>query len=1005
VHGSRIAAPNDNFANAIGVTPGQPVQRVSTTEAGIESGEFHPGGCSSTARTVWYRYTPGATGTRVTVDTVGSQSTFDTVLNVWRGAALNDLVGVTCDNDSAGSSKSRVSFDALPGQTYYIQAGGDAPQFESSGVLRLNVTSTDHPLLTVTPAGAGTGTVTSTPAGIDCGTTCSASFVTGTPVSLTATPGPGSVFSGWSGDCTGTGACATLMTTNRSVTATFALQQHALTIDKQGPGSGTITSDPAGIACGTTCSAAFDHGTDVTLSADAAVGPELVSWGAEECPSATATCTVTVTAARTLQPVFGSGRPDLAVTALSDPPAWHNKGSSWTIADTTTNAGPAGAPASVTRFWLSPTTDVTPHSVELAAGRPVEPLDAGESSEGETTIVVPASIQPSSYHVVACADAEEAVEETDETNNCRASANTIEVVATPDLVVTAVADPPATVEQGEGFTATDTTANAGSNWALASRTRYYLSVDDVLDADDRLLSGARKVPLLAGGASHQGNQAVTVTLNTPTGTYHLLACADDTGLVAESDEANNCTASAATIEVTPSLPDLVVSSVGGLPASRTQGATFPVQDSTRNLGTRAAKASVTSFHLSADTTLDPDDLAVGTRSVPLLVPGDTSTTTTELTLDPGAPVGDYHVIACADSRGTVAEFDEENNCRTSAGKIQVTPASPDLVVTSVADPPAWAEQGHTFTASDTTRNVGLNVAAASRTRYYLSADTVRDPGDRVLPGARRVPSLGAGVSSSGSQEVTVPAKTQSGTYFLLACADDTSLVEESDETNNCIASSTRIAVGGAPQPLTVVRTGTGAGTVASSPAGIACGSTCGASFPGGTVVTLTATPAPGSAFEGWSGGGCSGTGPCVITINEATSVTATFGPVWQRFEENDAAISYTGTWVNVAVAKDSEGASRNATGAGAKASFTFTGTSIRWIARTAPGLGIAEVFVNGESQGLVDLYVADKQFQAVVFELTDLPHGTHTIEIVRTGTSHPDAAGKANINLDAFEIL
>lgn len=92
-----------------------------------------------------------------------------------------------------------------------------------------------------------------------------------------------------------------------------------------------------------------------------------------------------------------------------------------------------------------------------------------------------------------------------------------------------------------------------------------------------------------------------------------------------------------------------------------------------------------------------------------------------------------------------------------------------------------------------------------------------------------------------------------------------------------------LAGSGTPPPaqdtLTVSSAGTGAGTVTSSPAGISCPGTCSGSYAPGTPVTLTATPAAGSTFAGWSGGGCSGTGSCVVTMSSDQSVTSTFTAV------------------------------------------------------------------------------------------------------------------------------
>ena len=75
--------------------------------------------------------------------------------------------------------------------------------------------------------------------------------------------------------------------------------------------------------------------------------------------------------------------------------------------------------------------------------------------------------------------------------------------------------------------------------------------------------------------------------------------------------------------------------------------------------------------------------------------------------------------------------------------------------------------------------------------------------------------------------------------------------------------------------LTVTKAGDGSGTVTASPTGISCGATCFATYASATFVTLTATPAAGSTFSGWSGA-CAGTGSCIVTMDAAKAVTATF---------------------------------------------------------------------------------------------------------------------------------
>ena len=101
---------------------------------------------------------------------------------------------------------------------------GGLGDVESVVVLRPQTTGEGATFsLTVAKAGTGGGTVTSSPAGINCGSTCTANFNSGTSVALTATPSANSTFAGWSGACTNvSGPCTVTMDQSRSVTATFS---------------------------------------------------------------------------------------------------------------------------------------------------------------------------------------------------------------------------------------------------------------------------------------------------------------------------------------------------------------------------------------------------------------------------------------------------------------------------------------------------------------------------------------------------------------------------------------------------------------------------------------------------------------------------------------------------------------------------------------------------------------------------------------------------------------
>lgn len=147
--------------------------------------------------------------------------------------------------------------------------------------------------LTINKTGEGNGTITSNPIGINCGSSCSAWFFQDALVQLTAEADSYSIFSGWTGaaDCTDG---QVTMATDLTCSATFDQIYYTLMVLFPGTGSGTVTSSPAGIDCGTDCREDYAAGTSVTLTATAAQGSVFNGW-AGACSGKSPSCEVEIT--------------------------------------------------------------------------------------------------------------------------------------------------------------------------------------------------------------------------------------------------------------------------------------------------------------------------------------------------------------------------------------------------------------------------------------------------------------------------------------------------------------------------------------------------------------------------------------------------------------------------------------------------------------------------------------------------------------------------------------
>jgi hypothetical protein len=169
--------------------------------------------------------------------------------------------------------------------------------------------------LQIARAGDGKGVVTSDRGGIACGTSCSKTFVRGETVKLHAEPAQGSTFGGWSGPCSGRADCPVTMSQDKVVViARFDLIRDRVQVRKTGNGGGTVTSTPAGIACGASCEAPFAHGSRVTLHATPDSDSRFAGWSGA-C-SGKSGCSFAVTGPKTVTARFERLRDGVTVQKL-----------------------------------------------------------------------------------------------------------------------------------------------------------------------------------------------------------------------------------------------------------------------------------------------------------------------------------------------------------------------------------------------------------------------------------------------------------------------------------------------------------------------------------------------------------------------------------------------------------------------------------------------------------------------------------------------------------------
>ena len=868
--------------------------------------------------------------------------------------------------------------------------------------------------LTVTEAGTGTGAVTSSPAGINCPTTCAASFAAGSQVVLTATPTGGSTFTNFSTNCAPTNpqtnppSCTVTMTGSPTVTVTFTAGSAippALGITKTHTGNFTQGQQGATYT--------------VTVSNGAGAGPT----------SGTVTVTDTIPAGLTLVSMAGTGwtcaassctRSDALVAGTSYPVITVTVNVASNAAASVTNSVSVSGGGSATASATNPTTittsggggggsgiaTVTPTSlafggVQVGASKALSFTlqNTGTGPLGSIAISV-ATVTDASF------PAEPAPVLPDyaiTSNTCPTSlavasaACTVTVTFTPTFLG---ADPGSVVITDD--------SSAGPTTVLLSGTGagpvFVLPFEIFYDGQTPGTTSPAQTATVFSTDTEIGVTGVTIVGNAASDfSVTSNGCGDGVGAGCPIGVAFT----PSTTVLGPRTADLTI-------ATNADGNPSVVSHLTGNGAIR---------HLSGFTAnvIPPNDdgssiqinlpFAInffGTTFNSLFVNNNGNVTF-------GQSLSEFTPSGLNTNNGgipIIAPFWADVDTSAAAPGSQDPGSPPSGVVTFGVD----TVNGHQAFGVNY-ENVGYFSFHSDKLNSFQLI--LIDRSDTGIPGAFDIEfnydkiQWEAGDESDGSDGLCTVASEcaavgysngtgnpgtnfqLSGSFTIGALLDNgpaaTSLIHNS--LNNTMLGRYLFQVrNGTVEPtLTVTEAGTGTGTVTSDPAGISCQPTCSASFVSGTPITLTATPAAGSTFTGWSGGGCTGTSTCVVTITAATTVTANFALGTSNFT---LTVSKTGTGTGTVTSSPAGincGATCSSSFAGgtqitltptAAAGSTFTG----WGAGPCEGTGACTFTITAATTVVANFAPSGNNFTLTVNEAGT---GTGTVSSAPAGINCP----------------
>ena len=451
------------------------------------------------------------------------------------------------------------------------------------------------------------------------------------------------------------------------------------------------------------------------------------------------------------------------------------------------NNGPdAVTPTFLNHVYLSANSQITTSDHFLRSYSCSYDIPAGGSQASADLEITVSEVPDGLYYVGVIVDGSNVVLETNETNNTNYDATpkvTITNPGTRDLDVVSVE-----VLDGAGptigyrFTLTN---NGTASVPSGFETDVYLSSNTTISNTDHLIQTRTATAALAAGANYTSPNVYLPISGVPDGAYYLGVITDGSGVVSETNEANNVG-----YDISPQVSigtsgtyDLDVVSVEVLDAT---GPEIQFRYTIGNNGTGMVSSGFhNDIYLSTNTSISAIDFKIDTRvSGSDVAAGGSYTTGTLSRTVSGVPDGSYYLGVITDATDLVTETNESNNTGHDASPL-VSLSSPDTYDLDVSAVEVLDATGPSITFRYTLVNHGTGAITVTFSNdYYLSSNTTITKTDHLIGTRSTVSDIAAGGTHTSADLDFSIGGVPDGSYYLGVITDADSIITETIESNN-----------------------------------------------------------------------------------------------------------------------------------------------------------------------------------------------------------------------------